>query len=290
MMKNIETLDFHIKSIYSHEVIENFKVNLSNSSLQKRIKDKEILINNNCRYKKYSFLEGRDVGSFVAVPLYKGNKSYGLILAEHTLENYFSTSNTDLFKAVSMQVAVAIENAKLYEQMEEMAERDGLTNVYNRMYLQKIMPKLIESAKIHNQSISIGIFDIDHFKVFNDTYGHLFGDEVLKAIAHLAQKKVDAYHGIVARYGGEEFVMIFPNVTLGEAAVIVEDLRKEIEHFTLTKEDVSAKITASFGVSGFPEVVDNVESLLRTADDAMYMSKRQGRNRVTVASANGNNA
>lgn len=285
-----ETLDFHIKSIYSHEVIENFKVNLSNSSLQKRIKDKEILINNNCRYKKYSFLEGRDVGSFVAVPLYKGNKSYGLILAEHTLENYFSTSNTDLFKAVSMQVAVAIENAKLYEQMEEMAERDGLTNVYNRMYLQKIMPKLIESAKIHNQSISIGIFDIDHFKVFNDTYGHLFGDEVLKAIAHLAQKKVDAYHGIVARYGGEEFVMIFPNVTLGEAAVIVEDLRKEIEHFTLTKEDVSAKITASFGVSGFPEVVDNVESLLRTADDAMYMSKRQGRNRVTVASANGNNA
>ncbi|NLK98579.1 MAG: diguanylate cyclase [Epulopiscium sp.] len=285
-----ETLDFHIKSIYSHEVIENFKVNLSNSSLQKRIKDKEILINNNCRDKKYSFLEGRDVGSFVAVPLYKGNKSYGLILAEHTLENYFSTSNTDLFKAVSMQVAVAIENAKLYEQMEEMAERDGLTNVYNRMYLQKIMPKLIESAKIHNQSISIGIFDIDHFKVFNDTYGHLFGDEVLKAIAHLAQKKVDAYHGIVARYGGEEFVMIFPNVTLGEAAVIVEDLRKEIEHFTLTKEDVSAKITASFGVSGFPEVVDNVESLLRTADDAMYMSKRQGRNRVTVASANGNNA
>lgn len=282
-----ETLDFHIKSIYSHEVIENFKVNLSNSTLQKRMKDKEILINNNCRDKKYSFLEGRDVGSFVAVPLYKGNRSYGLILAEHTLENYFSTSNTDLFKAVSMQVAVAIENAKLYEQMEYMAERDALTKVYNRMYLQKVMPKLIEDAKTNSQPISIGIFDIDHFKVFNDTYGHLFGDEVLKAIAHLAQKKVDAYHGIVARYGGEEFVMIFPNVTLKETAAIVEELRQEIENFTLTKENVTAKITASFGVSGFPEVVDNEQSLLRTADDAMYMSKRQGRNRVTVASVMG---
>ncbi|HHW67216.1 diguanylate cyclase [Defluviitalea raffinosedens] len=282
-----ETLDFHIKSIYSHEVIENFKTSISNSSLQKRMKDKEILINNNCREEKYSFLQGRDVGSFVAVPLYKGNKSYGLILAEHTLENYFSTSNTDLFKAVSMQVAVAIENAKLYEQMEEMAARDGLTKVYNRMYLQRIMPEMIENAKLNYEPISIGIFDIDHFKVLNDTYGHLFGDEVLKAIAHLAQKKVEAYHGIVARYGGEEFVMIFPNVPLKEAAFIVEELRQEIEQFTLTKDDITAKITASFGVSGFPEV--DGQNLLRTADDAMYMSKRQGRNRVTVACVNENN-
>jgi diguanylate cyclase (GGDEF)-like protein len=146
---------------------------------------------------------------------------------------------------------------------------------------------MIENAKLNYEPISIGIFDIDHFKVLNDTYGHLFGDEVLKAIAHLAQKKVEAYHGIVARYGGEEFVMIFPNVPLKEAAFIVEELRQEIEQFTLTKDDITAKITASFGVSGFPEV--DGQNLLRTADDAMYMSKRQGRNRVTVACVNENN-
>lgn len=283
-----ETLDFHIKSIYSKEVIEKFKANLSSSSLQKRMKDKEILIDNDCKNKEYVFLEGREVGSFVAVPLYKGNKSYGWILAEHNLENYFSTSNTDLFKAVSMQVSMAIENAKLYEQMEEMAERDGLTNVYNRMYLQKILPKLVNKAKKNKESISVGIFDIDHFKRFNDTYGHLFGDEVLKAIANLAQNKVDAYEGIVARYGGEEFVMILPNVKLNKAASIIEELRQEIEDFVLKKEEVSAKITASFGVSGYPEIVDNTQNLIRTADDAMYMSKHQGRNRITIASVDNN--
>ena len=146
----------------------------------------------------------------------------------------------------------------------------------------------MNKAKKNKESISVGIFDIDHFKRFNDTYGHLFGDEVLKAIANLAQNKVDVYEGIVARYGGEEFVMILPNVKLNKAASIIEELRQEIEDFVLTKEEVSAKITASFGVSGYPEIVDNTQNLIRTADDAMYMSKHQGRNRITIASVDNN--
>ncbi|WP_058485063.1 sensor domain-containing diguanylate cyclase [Defluviitalea phaphyphila] len=280
------SLDFHVKSIYSKEVIENFKAKGWSSYLREKMKNKEILIDNNVDPNKYSFLEGRKVGSFVAVPLRKGNTSYGLILAEHSLENYFSTSSTDLFKAVSMQVAMAIENAKLYEKMEEIAEKDGLTNIYNRLYLQKIMPKLVEDAKKNNTPISVAIFDIDHFKKFNDTYGHIFGDEVLKAVANLAKKKLEAYGGIIARYGGEEFFMIFPNLGIKEVADIVEELRQEIENIELKKQNIKAKITASFGVSGYPEIADNYTELIRTADDAMYCSKNRGRNCVTIAPIN----
>lgn len=278
-----EKWDFHVKSIYSQEAIETFKTNIWRSSLQKKMKDKEILIDNYAKTKQYGFLEGRNVGSFVAVPLYKGKKSYGLILAEHALENYFSTSSTDLFKAVSMQVAMAIENAKLYEQMEDMAAKDGLTKVYNRMYLQKIMPKLMDEAKRNHHPMTVAIFDIDHFKRFNDTYGHTFGDEVIKTVANLAKRKVEEYGGIIARYGGEEFFMIFPKVELSKTAILVEDLRREIEHYDLKKGDVNAKITASFGVSGYPEIGDTMDELIRTADDAMYLSKHQGRNCTTVA-------
>lgn len=279
-----DSLDFHIKSIYSQDVIEMFKERVWSSLLHNKIKNNEIIMDNKASEEKYEFLEGRKVGSLVAVPLYKGNKTYGLILAEHSLDNYFSISSTDLFKAVSMQVTMAIENAKLYEQMEDMAIKDGLTKIYNRLYLQNILPELVDKAKNNDEPIAVSIFDIDHFKRFNDTYGHLFGDEVLKTVASLGQQTVDEHDGIIARYGGEEFFMIFPNMVLSKAALVVEEFRKKIEHYELCHGSETAKITASFGVSGYPEVTDNVQELIRTADDAMYLSKNQGRNLVTVAS------
>ena len=279
-----DSLDFHIKSIYSQDVIEMFKERVWTSFLHNKIKNKEIIMDNHASEDKYEFLKGRKVGSLVAVPLYKANKTYGLILAEHSLDNYFSISSTDLFKAVSMQVTMAIENAQLYEQMEDIAIKDGLTKIYNRLYLQNILPELVEKAKSNNEPIAVSIFDIDHFKKFNDTYGHLFGDEVLKTVASFGQEMVDKYDGIIARYGGEEFFIILPNMPLNKAAEVIEEFRQKIENYELHHDGQNAKITASFGVSGYPEVADNVQDLIRTADDAMYLSKNQDRNLVNVAS------
>lgn len=280
------SLDFHIKSIYSQDVIEKFKEQVWSSFIHSKIKNKEIIMDNNSSEEKYEFLKGRKVGSLVAVPLYKANKTYGLILAEHSLENYFSVSSTDLFKAVSMQVTMAIENAKLYEQMEDIAIKDGLTKIYNRLYLQNILPQLVGEAIANKKPIAVSIFDIDHFKQFNDTYGHLFGDEVLKTVARFGQEMVDQYDGIIARYGGEEFFIILPDMPLRKAAKVIEEFRKKIENYELRYNGQNAKITASFGVSGYPEVADNVEELIKTADDAMYLSKRQGRNLVSIAPPN----
>ena len=183
-----------------------------------------------------------------------------------------------------MQVTMAIENAQLYEQMEDIAIKDGLTKIYNRLYLQNILPELVEKAKSNNEPIAVSIFDIDHFKKYNDTYGHLFGDEVLKTVASFGQEMVDKYDGIIARYGGEEFFIILPNMPLNKAAEVIEEFRQKIENYELHHDGQNAKITASFGVSGYPEVADNVQDLIRTADDAMYLSKNQGRNLVNVAS------
>ncbi|AGI40139.1 diguanylate cyclase [Thermoclostridium stercorarium subsp. stercorarium DSM 8532] len=242
------------------------------------------IIDNAVEPEKYPFTKGRNVKSLLCVPLQVKGKGYGLILIEHTIPNAFSEDNVRLLEVITQHISIAIENAKLYEQLQEYANTDSLTQVYNRSYFQKRLREEIARAKQQGYEVSIIFFDVDDFKVYNDTYGHLFGDMILKSIA-LTVKEAVRKDDVVARFGGEEFVVLLPHTDKETAYEKAEELRRKISEIVVCdKSDNSAiSVSVSMGVSTFPTLALNEIDLLNSADEALYMAKAMGKNRVAMA-------
>jgi diguanylate cyclase (GGDEF)-like protein/PAS domain S-box-containing protein len=163
------------------------------------------------------------------------------------------------------------------EELKRLATTDILTGAYNRTLFDEIIKREIERVNRYSKPLSVIMFDIDHFKQVNDTFGHNAGDSVLKKIAYLVRRimrKIDYF----MRWGGEEFMIISPETDREQAYILAERVRKSIGHF---KFDDIGKITVSCGVAEYKEG-DTENSLIKKADDAMYKAKREGRNRVEV--------
>ena len=163
---------------------------------------------------------------------------------------------------------------------EEMAVTDKLTGLFNRHKLYEIADHEVTRSKRTGEPFSIIIFDIDHFKKINDTYGHDVGDYVLAAVAKLVQKHIRKYDYLF-RWGGEEFVILSPHTDSKGAYKLAEKIRRLIESFEFEKV---GHISVSLGVSQFyPETDENIESVIKRADNALYQSKREGRNKTNIA-------
>ncbi|MHA6482868.1 histidine kinase N-terminal 7TM domain-containing diguanylate cyclase [Paenibacillus sp. strain BS8-2] len=177
------------------------------------------------------------------------------------------------------------EQKRLEEQLRTLAYYDGLTGIYNRAQFIIRAKEQLELAALREQPASVIMFDIDHFKSFNDTYGHETGDEVLRHVAAICQKvlKPDM---LFARYGGEEFVLAIRDVSMEQTAALAERLREALSGSPLQSPNRdSLTVTASFGVastSAFTTGSTSLEALLRDADEALYQAKRSGRNRVCL--------
>ncbi len=174
------------------------------------------------------------------------------------------------------------ELADAYQRMESLAIVDHGTGLYNRHYFFTVVHHFIEEARRHSRPLSCLMMDVDHFKGVNDTYGHMFGDHVLKAVANrlkASSRKSD----ILARYGGEEFVLVTPNTDVRTAHMLAERIRTAIENEAMTVGETTAHITVSVGISGTEIVPEGgLESLIETADQALYSAKRTGRNRCVL--------
>ena len=166
--------------------------------------------------------------------------------------------------------------------MHERATVDGRTGVYNRLYFQERLNEDFENAPNEKYDLSLALLDIDHFKRFNDMFGHLFGDKVLSRIATLIKKSLRS-DDVIARYGGEEFVILLPRTGIKEAYYKVERLRELIAKTSITDGTVTSSVTVSFGVSSYPELSSSESELLKMADDALYDAKESGRNCVKIA-------
>jgi diguanylate cyclase len=163
------------------------------------------------------------------------------------------------------------------------AQRDFLTGVFNRKALDKMMDELARYSRENNTPLCLLMIDIDHFKKFNDTYGHLIGDEVLKMVAKILTGTLKG-KDIVARFGGEEFAVLLPSTPLEGALVVAELLRRSISSKELKRRDTGdmiGKITVSIGVAAFRPKEDTIPVFIKRADDALYRSKENGRNQVT---------
>ncbi|MCQ2740869.1 MAG: sensor domain-containing diguanylate cyclase [Alphaproteobacteria bacterium] len=165
--------------------------------------------------------------------------------------------------------------------LQNQAMRDPLTSLYNRRYFEEEVKKMIIQAKNNRQPYSVLMLDADFFKKVNDTYGHKVGDKVLIELASMAEKDLRE-KDIVARYGGEEFVVFLPDITAEQAYKVADRLRQNIASIVVKSDDgQDVLFTVSVGVSS-SEISDNVDMLVKTADEALYKAKQNGRNRVEV--------
>ena len=178
---------------------------------------------------------------------------------------------------VKARVKTHIMLKQQHDQLVGMATHDQLTGLYNRHYLSDALSKKVAHAKRHGEALSVIIVDIDHFKNVNDTFGHLIGDLILKAVARTMQDSARK-EDIAARFGGEEFIMVLDNCTAHDALIKAENLRSKIQ--LLHPEDIA--VTASFGVVQLDKDMQRCEDLLKNADAALYIAKEEGRNRVIL--------
>ncbi len=168
------------------------------------------------------------------------------------------------------------------ELLLELSNTDHLTGLFNRRFLIEALEKELQRSKRKDGVLSLFILDLDHFKRINDTYGHLQGDVVLQKVSLQLQKELRSYD-VAARYGGEEFIAILPDTNLKEAFMVAERVRLSIQGMPLAAPLSGEKITASLGVSSLPNPSsDDIDGLLRSADEALYKAKESGRNKVVV--------
>lgn len=225
-------------------------------------------------------LEREEILSALAVPISARCTAFGAVAVYSGKKDRFSESDEELLVTIGNQVAVAVENARLYEKTLEMAQEDGLTGLSNRRHLMEMLHRETERTARYNTAFSVLILDLDKFKSFNDTYGHLKGDELLRAFADLMKKSIRTTD-VAGRYGGEEFCVILPNTALKGALVIAERIRSAFASLRIPMGEGSPPAGATVSI-GIAELVrgETEEKLLGAADAALYRAKKDGRNRV----------
>lgn len=218
------------------------------------------------------------VKSVIVVPLITQNKEFGWFCVFSAREE-LAGAEMDFLGLFAKQIEMAITIADLFQAVREQAVTDALTGLYNRRYFEEAIEKEVQRAKRQQQPFSIIGIDLDYLKKINDTYGHFYGDLAIKTIAEVLKSNARSID-VPSRIGGEEFNVLLPGISSEGAMIAAERIRKSIEHVEI---ETIGHITGSLGVATYFEHTENIEELLELTDQAMYTSKREGRNRVTIA-------
>jgi len=231
----------------------------------------------------YQIIQGkiRPFRSLISTPLISKDRSIGVLRLDSRNQNVFDLEDLRLLNIVADLAAVAIENAKLFEETERLARTDSLTACYVQRYMRQLAEERIAEASESKDKVSFLMIDIDHFKRYNDKYGHIAGDIVLKETSALFRESFPK-NAIVCRYGGEEFAVVLPKMTKKEATDLAEEMRKKIEKRVFYLRRQKTQVTISLGVATYNDDADNLEELINKADKALYKAKEKGRNRVCV--------
>ncbi|HWR11525.1 MAG TPA: diguanylate cyclase [Rectinemataceae bacterium] len=220
------------------------------------------------------------VKSWLGIPLVYEGKSMGLLALDSAALGFYTDQHVRIASTVAEHIAMAIEHAKQHTIIKEEARTDKLTGAANRYGLETMGQEIFSRAGKDDQLLGILMLDIDHFKIVNDTYGHSFGDQVLRSLSSGISQCLRCKDYLV-RYGGEEFVVLLPGTTTREALVVAERLREKIP--LMDVDDNHTCPTVSIGVfSGVPGPQDILHEFIHRADLALYEAKEAGRNRCRV--------
>lgn len=221
--------------------------------------------------------------SLMSVPLIVGNKIIGILRVDSQKENTFAMEDLRLLTTIADLTAIAIENAQLFHELEELATHDSLTGLLlRRFFLERLSQELTRALR-RKKELSLLMVDLDHFKEYNDRFGHTAGDRALKTVAMILNDIFKDPGNIICRYGGEEFVVLLTDCPKKVALTLARKLREAIEQHTIYVRREKSFITVSVGMATFPQDAQMKEELIQKADEALYQAKRQGRNRVCIA-------
>lgn len=216
--------------------------------------------------------------SRMGIPIKIRDNFIGYIMIDHTHNQYFTEENEKFVNAISNQIAIAIENSILYNEIKNATKYDPLIGIYNRKTFFEIIEKKLNEDK--DKKYAIIMIDLDNFKRVNDTLGHQFGDAVLIETSKLIRGKLNE-GDVIARYGGEE-IIIYINEAEDENEVFkrIESIRKTVEFNVINREYITKHITASFGISFYPNDGGNITEIIKSADKLLYKAKYSGKNKV----------
>ncbi len=220
------------------------------------------------------------VRALLSAPITHGKNWLGEVgLHQCDAPRRWAGEEISLIYAFAQQLAFAITNAQLYSQVQELAVRDGLTGLFNRRRFDETLPCEVERARRFGHPLSLAMIDLDNLKTINDHFGHPAGDEAIRQVGEVLAKKTRRVD-VAARYGGEEFAVILLETATEGAQIAAESWRAEINRRSVAGGHL---LSASIGIATYPLHAASTEDLIQAADQALYRAKREGRNRVCVA-------
>ncbi|MCX7748542.1 MAG: diguanylate cyclase [Clostridia bacterium] len=290
MIKDEKTAEIRMRVRKNINVSEIGSDGFSKSIVDEVIKKGEAVLTTNAmedeKFHEYQSVLFNQLKSVLCIPIKYKEELQGICYLDNPLSSgVFTEEDLAILNSIMTQAAISIENAKLYK----LAITDGLTELVIHRHFKQLLKTEVDRAKRYKRVLSLIMFDIDHFKKLNDTYGHQAGDAVLVKVAKITKetfRNVD----IIARYGGEEFAVVLPETEILGAQIAAERLRIAIEKSEVVYEGNSLKVTVSVGTATYPQNAADMESLIKEADTALYLSKSSGRNKVSSSSTMKNTA
>lgn len=236
----------------------------------------EILVSKNSHHDDRHTIRYPEIAphGHIIIPLRARGRVVGVLYLYMDVDFELSESKLRLLDSIGNQIGISIDNARLYEETKQSSLHDPLTGLANRRLMHIVFSRVIAEAKRTDKPFSVIMLDIDRFKEFNDTKGHSAGDKLLEELADLIMKESREVD-LVVRYGGEEFLILLPDTTLEMAREAAERIRKAVES--------KSEVTISLGAAAYSKETVNEEHLTNKADSALYLAKRNGRNRVEVS-------
>jgi diguanylate cyclase (GGDEF)-like protein len=229
-------------------------------------------------YEDFGIIRG-----WIGVPLIYKDEVIGLLSVDSLSPGTYGQSEADITFTFAGQAAIAIENARLFGEVQRLATTDSLTGIHTRRHFFSLAEQEFKRSLRYGKALSAIMLDVDHFKHVNDNFGHAVGDAVLIHIAACCVENI-RQADILGRYGGEEFAIILPETDLQAACEVAERLRQNVARSPIEINRESVSVTVSLGVATLVGETRDTLSLLSEADDALYAAKSQGRNRVCTAS------
>lgn len=226
-------------------------------------------------------LLGEGMRSAVRVPICSQNETIGVFVLNSKEPNRYSEKNLEILEPVAEHLALALDKYLLFHRVSELSLTDELTGCGNRRMLAREMEREIKRADRYGRSLGLIILDIDHFKMVNDSYGHLTGDSIIRKLGRLVQEQIREIDSCI-RYGGEEFVVLLPETDPAGALSVAEKLRSAVIGTPFVVKGATHWVTISLGVAVYPQHAADGDELIQHADDALYGAKKAGRNRTIV--------
>lgn len=227
---------------------------------------------------KYDF----GIKSCAIIPLINNNNVIGVIAVYSKGKYEFTKDNIELLDIIASRITKVLENNKLYNEVKENSITDGLTRLYNYRYFYQVLKREMQKNLKQDKKIFVIMIDIDKFKQFNDKYGHIVGDKVLREIANIIKENIRRQDH-AARYGGEEFAIILPDSNIDIARKVAERIKEKVKLVAEKIEELKGKdifITVSVGIACYPHCAQDIISLIEKADKRMYSSKESGGDNV----------